>query len=64
MAIKIKKLRARRRHQQFGNLRHERLRYSLQRRRLLLKKRWVNLTTRLSRWLKDDPDIKTQGELF
>lgn len=64
MAAKLKKLRARKRQQQFSKLRHLKLNQSLLRRRLLLKKRWVNLTQRLNRWLIDDVDIKTQHELF
>lgn len=56
MAVKLRKLQARQRQQQFNRLRlrRQRARLSLGLRRQMLKDRWLRLRQRIDRWLQSE----------
>ena len=64
MAVKLRKLQARHRQQQFNRLRQgqQRARLSLGQRRQLLKSRWLRLRRRLDRWLRSENFVSDERE--
>lgn len=56
MAVKLRKLQARQRQQQFNRLRQQRqkARLALGLRRQMLKDRWLRLRQRIDRWLQSE----------
>ena len=69
MRVKHKMLHLRQRQQRFDQQRRkqQKARLSLQRRRLLLKKHWLRLRSRINRWLTGDnyqPEADLQVEIY